>query len=526
MFMSERHQEGLAHLLYGINIGGGFVALTGEVGTGKTTLCHCLLQQLPVNIDIALILNPKLNALELLATIRDELGIRDDGIPQTSKNLIDAINRYLLAAYANGRRTVLLIDEAQNLSLEVLEQIRLLTNLETSKAKLLQIILVGQPELQQLLKRQDLRQLNQRITARYHLLPLSFEETRAYIQHRLTVCNGDPRLFKERAIRKIYRYSSGIPRVINILCDRALLGAYANNLHSISAEVIDGAARETLELGNTKRWLKVLAVMLLVGGIAAGGYLVKRNPLAIDQPGRVLAAPSQPPQATADLGQAPPKPEPTLTAQPPKTEAKSFAVWLQDPALSINAAMLQALKVWQNPLPSDGGIDCDYIASLGLHCLSDNASWKDLLALDRPAILQFSLPPEQKRHALLIGVDKGQAIFLFDDDLRFPVADVLTLWDGHFLLFWRSPRSDTTIIAPLKISNNVAWLREQLSVGTGEAEDNTSPSLFFDDALKASVIEFQHRHHLLEDGIVGAQTLIHLDNQTGADTSPHLEITE
>lgn len=526
MFMSERHQEGLAHLLYGINIGGGFVALTGEVGTGKTTLCHCLLQQLPANIDIALILNPKLNALELLATICDELGIDHDGIPQTSKNLIDAINQYLLAAYANGRRTVLLIDEAQNLSLEVLEQIRLLTNLETSKAKLLQIILVGQPELQQLLKRQDLRQLNQRITARYHLLPLSFEETRAYIQHRLTVCNGDPRLFKERAIRKIYRYSSGIPRVINILCDRALLGAYANNLHSISAEVIDGAARETLELGDTKRWLKVLAVTLLFGGIAAGGYLVKRNPLAIDQPGRVLAAPSQPPHAIADLGQAPPKPEPTLKAEPTTTEAKSFADWLQNPALSSDTAMRQALKVWQKPLPTDGRIDCDYVASLGLHCLSDNASWKDLLALDRPAILQFSLPPEQKRHALLIGVDKGQAIFRFDDDLRFPIADVLKVWDGHFLLFWRSPRPDMTIIAPLKISSNVAWLREQLSAGTGETQDSTGPSLFFDDALKANVIEFQHRHHLLEDGIVGAQTLIHLDNQTGADTSPHLEITE
>lgn len=525
MFMSERHQEGLAHLLYGINIGGGFVALTGEVGTGKTTLCHCLLQQLPVNIDIALILNPKLNAIELLATICDELAIPHDGIPQTSKNLIDAINQYLLTAYSNGRRTVLLIDEAQNLSLEVLEQIRLLTNLETSKAKLLQIILVGQPELQQLLCRQDLRQLNQRITARYHLLPLSFEETRAYIQHRLTVCNGNPRLFKERAIRKIYRFSAGIPRVINILCDRALLGAYANNVRSISAEIIDGAARETLGLGNTRRWLITVAATILFGGIAAGGYFVSRNPSVIDQAGQIFSSPSLQPQAIADIRQTPSKPEPTLKAEPPKTDAKSFTVWLQDPALSINTAMLQALKVWQKPLPSDGGIDCDYVASSDLYCLFDKGSWKDLLALDRPAILQFSLLPEQKRYALLIGVDKGQAVIRFKDDLRFPLADVLNLWDGHFLLFWRSPRPDMTLIAPQKISSNVAWLREQLN-----AQDKTpasrNPPLFFDEALKAQVIEFQHRHHLLEDGIVGAQTLIHLDNQTGAATSPHLKMTE
>ncbi|HEY5141064.1 MAG TPA: AAA family ATPase, partial [Methylococcales bacterium] len=177
IYMSPRHQEGLAHLLYGINVGGGFVALTGEVGTGKTTLCHCLLQQLPKNIDIALILNSKLNAIELLATICDELGIIYDKNQHSLKILIDLLNQHLLTAHANGRRTVLLIDEAQNLSMEVLEQIRLLTNLETSKTKLLQIILVGQPELKELLKRRDLRQLNQRITARYHLQPLSLDET-------------------------------------------------------------------------------------------------------------------------------------------------------------------------------------------------------------------------------------------------------------------------------------------------------------------------------------------------------------
>ena len=237
MYMSARHQEGLAHLLYGIDFGGGFVALTGEVGTGKTTLCHCLLQQLPKNIEVALILNSRLNVIELVATICDELGISYDKEHYSLKSLIDLLNQYLLTAHANGKRTVLLIDEAQNLSLDVLEQVRLLTNLETSKTKLLRIILVGQPELKALLARQDLRQLNQRITARYHLLPLSLDETRSYIRHRLMVSNGQPDIIKDSAIRKIYKLTSGIPRLINILCDRSLLGAYSTNSPNVTAAI-------------------------------------------------------------------------------------------------------------------------------------------------------------------------------------------------------------------------------------------------------------------------------------------------
>lgn len=529
MFMSERHQEGLAHLLYGINMGGGFVALTGEVGTGKTTLCHCLLQQLPANIDIALILNPKLNAIELLATICEELAISHDRVPHTSKHLIDAINQHLLTAYASGRRTVLLIDEAQNLSLEVLEQIRLLTNLETSKAKLLQIILVGQPELKQLLYRRDLRQLNQRITARYHLLPLSFDETRAYIQHRLTVCNGNPRLFKDRAIRKIYRFSSGIPRIINILCDRALLGAYATNARGISAGIVNRAAREALGLSNARPWFAMAMGSILFGGIAAGAYVVSQKPSVIPVSGRLPPAPSvapKPPAIEAIVGrQTLSEPEPTTVSTPANANTKSFAAWLRDPALSIHAAMLQALKAWKKPVPSDGRIDCGAMPSLGLHCLLGTSGWPDLLALNRPAILEFPLPPDTKRYALLVGVDKGQAVIRFNDDMRFPLADVLNSWNGHYLLLWQPPRPDMTAIVPQKISSNVAWLRQQLSAAPGNPV-GANPSLFFDDELKARVIAFQHRQHLLEDGVVGAHTLIHLDNRTGAGNSPHLEVTD
>lgn len=523
MYMSARHQEGLAHLLYGINMGGGFVALTGEVGTGKTTLCRCLLQQLPVNIDIALILNPKLNAVELLASICDELSIGYDKNRQTLKTFIDKINQYLLTAYANGRRTVLLIDEAQNLSLEVLEQVRLLTNLETSKTKLLQIILVGQPELKQLLNRKELRQLNQRITARYHLLPLSLDETRAYIHHRLSVCNGSPGLFKDSAVRKIYQFSSGIPRLINILCDRALLGAYATNAHVISPDIITRAARETLAPDRPRRYVNAAIALMFIGGIATGIYFFSQRQPADHHAKLILSG--QFPAADSKPAIKTPQPAPKPGPVAPELEVKPFSAWLDDPSLSLNPAMIQALKVWKKAVPANSRVDCNYMKTVGLHCLFAKAPWKDVLELDRPAILEFSLADEKKRYALLTGIRKGQPVIRFNDDLTFPLADVLSLWDGYYLVLWQPPHPDMTEIIPHQASANVPWLRQQLSAIAGTGID-TSESPFFDEALKAQVIDFQRQHHLTADGIAGARTLIHLDNSTGAGNSPHLEIKD
>ncbi len=508
MYMSERHQEGLAHLLYGINRGGGFVALTGEVGTGKTTLCHCLLQQLPDNIDIALILNPKLTALELLATICDELGIRHNSMPITAKSLIDAINHYLLTAYANGRRTVLLIDEAQNLSMTVLEQIRLLTNLETSKAKLLQIILVGQPELNKLLARQDLRQLNQRITARYHLLPLSLDETRAYIQHRLRVCKGNYRLFNPAAIRKIYHRSGGVPRLINILCDRALLGAYATNARLITPTIVRRAAAEVMGSDRLQpQWYAATALVLCVAAIM--GFELWRPSLSLLTPAQLVT--------------------PQLIAVPPPATAKalkpSFKEQLDTAGLTLAGALSEALQVWRESVPAGKPLDCQAVAALGLSCLSGKASWQELLSIDRPAILTFSGPAESMRYALLIGVDHDEAEIRFKENTRrFPLAELLTIWDGSYLVLWRPPQAGLTEITPAQQSPGVLWLRERLAAVTGNpAGDMASPT--FDATLKAQLIAFQRRQHLTADGIAGARTLIHLDNQSGAPASPHLAIT-
>lgn len=241
LYMSPRHQEALGHLLYGTGQYGGFVQLTGEVGTGKTTIIRTLLAQKLQNVDVAMIHNPRQSEQEFVQSICDELGVRYAERPSL-KTLVDALNAYLLEQHASGRRTVLIIDEAQQLAPEVLEQVRLLTNLETTKEKLLRIMLIGQPELIELLGRRELRQLAQRITSRHHLMPLSVHETGEYVQHRLQVSGGARDIFTAAALRAVHRHSGGVPRLINIVCDRALLGAYAKELRHVDKPLIESAA--------------------------------------------------------------------------------------------------------------------------------------------------------------------------------------------------------------------------------------------------------------------------------------------
>ena len=250
LFMSERHREALAHLLYGVQGGGGFVLLTGEIGAGKTTVSRCFLEQVPPGCKVAYVLNPRQTVGELLASIVQEFGVE---VPQQApaqempggKAVIDALNRYLLQVHGQGGQAVLVIDEAQALSADVLEQLRLLTNLETSERKLLQIILIGQPELRTMVASPGLEQLAQRVIARYHLGPLSAPDTASYVQHRLSVAGlTGPLPFDAAALRRVHQCSRGVPRRINLLCDRALLGAYATGRHQVDVRMVERAAAE------------------------------------------------------------------------------------------------------------------------------------------------------------------------------------------------------------------------------------------------------------------------------------------
>ncbi|HEY0633952.1 MAG TPA: AAA family ATPase, partial [Gammaproteobacteria bacterium] len=277
LYMSERHCEALAHLLYGVVESGCFVMLTGEVGTGKTTVCRALLEQLPDNVDVALLLDPPRSGRELLLAICDELRIPLKQREAPLRELADRLNQRLLESHAAGRRTVVIIDEAQNIRPDVLEQVRLLTNLETHTEKLLHVILVGQPELRQQLADPSLRQVSQRITARYHLQPLTVSETEDYVHHRLTVAGCRTGLFSSSAFRQLHRESQGVPRVINILCDRALLGAFANDLSQVGKREVREAAKVWRdEMKPPRVWLRWrrLALPAATLGLLGGGVLL------------------------------------------------------------------------------------------------------------------------------------------------------------------------------------------------------------------------------------------------------------
>ncbi len=528
IYMSEYHQEGLAHLLYGIKHGGGFVALTGEVGTGKTMLCHCLLDELPDDVQIALVLNPKLNTLELLATICDELQIAYDHQHLSIKGLIDNLNKHLLETHAKGWMTVLLIDEAQNLSLDVLEQIRLLTNLETSTSKLLQIILVGQPELKALLALPELRQLNQRITARYHLNPLSYQDTQNYIKHRLKLSGGSTTIFDYGAIKRIYKLSKGIPRLINVLSDRALLGAYVDNTETVTAKIVNRASKEVLAPSvlyphfSTLKYLSgtlILAGLVLIAFFLLPAKTPKNHVVLSGSFQKPVLADSQQQQKTIEKTENKVIQQTPVLAETPAT--LDFAASLKRQPLPLNIAISKLAHLWNIQIDSDSG--CNEIEQTELRCLLDSSNWKNLIRLNRPVIMEFPINGKEKSYALLLGVKEGNPVFQFEHDMEFPVVDVLALWDGYYLSLWQPPVRNIEIASFGLSSKAVTWIRQQLS-SNFDHKLNSDSSVYFDKELKTEVIKFQQNHHLIADGIVGPRTFIHLNNGNPHNKSPKLKL--
>lgn len=515
LYMSAHHREALAHLLYGISAGGGFVQLTGDVGTGKTTLCRVLLAQLPPQVDVALILNPRLTIPEFLASVCDELKIPYPRDATSPKVFVDALDRYLLEAHARGRRTVLLIDEAQGLSVEVLEQVRLLTNLETTSEKLLQIILIGQPELVPLLARDDLRQLAQRITARYHLQPFTEPDTHAYVRHRLQVAGGPRGLFSEAAIRRIHSESRGIPRLINIICDRALLGAYAQDKKRIEPGMVARAATEIRGRGTRARsvvsWRWVTAAAF-AAAVVVGGLALAPEHLARRLGFRFLSAVSIAGWIPQTAG-GPPSPGLTSSGPAATGSRPTLAQVLADPALRTDeASAFTALYArWGlDHAAAKGQQVCDGGRDDGLRCLARAGSWTKLRRYDLPAVLELVSSAHGRQYALVTGFG-GQTVSLEigGRPVTVPLSEVDPLWEGVFILVWRPPTLTTAPIAPGMRARDVEWLRDRLAAVDGVA-DGAPDRRLYDSALKERVIGFQRSRALDPDGLVGEETLAQL----------------
>lgn len=521
LYLSAKHQEALAHLLFGLGEGGGFVMLSGEVGTGKTTLCFGLLEQLHENVDVALILNPRLNALELLCTLCDELQIAYPEACDSPKPLIDRLNRFLLDNHARGRRTVLVIDEAQNLSPEVLEQIRLLTNLETPTTKLLQIVLVGQPELPRLLSRRELRQVDQRITARYHLRPLSGAETRAYIAHRLAVGNGPSDLFTRPALRAVHRYARGIPRLINAICDRALLGAYARDLHRIDANIVREAAAEVgLSAGQNRRWQPAHGVGIGLAAVLGAIVLWQTLPFRPHLPQRrqelTLGAIDTPAPIPVRDTEAAPQP-----AEKPSPPSPPFAEWIAHPPRPQDLALSDLVKLWRpadQPVPTR----CDRLAAIGLRCLPRSGNWTELRRLNLPAVLRFRLGPAADQHAVLAWADGNRARFRNPDgtSVEFPLSEVLAHWDGDYLVLYAIPHG-RTVLGRGAEGPAVGWLRQRLEAAGHAAPETATPEIF-DADLRDALRRFQTAAALRADGVAGPETLAHLVGAAPTSGTPIL----
>ena len=536
LYLSERHAEALAHLLYGINESGGFIQLTGEVGTGKTTVVRTLLSRVPQHADVAVILNPRVTPVEFLLTICEELGI-DIAVAdrESVKHMVDALNRRLLSSHAEGRRIIVIVDEAQNLTADVLEQVRLLTNLETPTQKLLQIILIGQPELRELLDRTELRQLAQRITGRYHLEPLSPEETKGYVRHRLRVAGARQEIFTPSALREVHRLSGGIPRIINVGCDRALLGAYTQETRKVTAPLVRRAAGEVYGRRFLPLWFGWATGLLGLAGVAAvaflGWHLYQRQTFALmasegSQPARVPTTPRLP------AASRPPAPAP---AAAPGTAAAAEPLRKAVPALvSINAmlaanganttdaaAFRRLLSLWGTAMAEDKD-PCKQAAKAGLDCLEQRGSWAHIRALNRPVILTL-IDSEGQRHRVVLSAldDQAATLDLGEHNERVPLEELSRDWFGEFTIVWKPKTARTRPLSLGMRGEEVRWLRRSLNALKGGASDPENGD-FFDRDLATAVQNFQREHRLNADGIAGIQTQVVLDTALAEPGSPLL----
>ncbi len=530
LYLSERHAEALAHLLYGINESGGFIQLTGEVGTGKTTVVRTLLSRVPHHADVAVILNPRVTPVEFLLTICEELGLGVDEADRSSvKEMVDALNRRLLSAHADGRRVIVIVDEAQNLSAEVLEQVRLLTNLETPTQKLLQIILIGQPELRELLDRTDLRQLAQRITGRYHLKPLSRDETQQYVRHRLRVAGSAGEIFTPAALREVHRLSEGIPRVINVCCDRALLGAYTQEKRKITPSLVRRAASEVYGRHFAPLWLGWVAAAIVLAGLGTTAFAGLRAwqhqtsalRSALTTPPSLAAHPSAARAAAAVPGSAEAAGSPAAPSPAPSPLSINALLAANSAGTTDAAAFRRLLSLWGSAMANDRD-PCGQAERAGLACLDQRGSWAQVRALNRPAILTLTDDQGQRHRVVLSGLDDEFATLdLGEHNVRLPLQELSRDWFGEFTVVWKPKTSRTRLLSLGMQGDEVRWLRRSLNALHGAASDPEHGDVY-DEDLAIAVQNFQREHRLNVDGIAGVQTQVVLDTALAEPGSPLL----
>jgi general secretion pathway protein A len=489
VFLSKRHEDALAHLLYGVGRGGsgGFVQLTGEVGTGKTTLCRLMLDQVPENTRIALILNPMLEPLELLRAICRELGAEPPPVEQGQEALDQCLNRRLLEIHAAGERAVLIVDEAQNMSRETLEQVRLLTNLETETDKLLQIILLGQPELRELLNRPSLRQLAQRITARYHLAPLGAAETAEYVRHRIQVAGAPRCAFTPAALKTLHHVSGGVPRLINIIADRALMAGYAREADRVTPTMVRRAAGEVVvgdESGRGRRLTATLALtaVVLVVAVAAGMIW-------------------------------------SLTSLPEQRVEAGQPLWrtLVDEA-GPATAWREAAGLFAGVAAGDVAAACREGTAAGLACQRLRGNWGLLQRLDRPVVLRLEQPRDG--HVLAMRVDATDVTLRSSgQDVQAPVSQLDRRWLGDFYAIW----PDSGAVWRLGDRDPAVAELKALAARLPEQPWDGGVDPRYDAAFQAWIESFQRRNGLTRDGMAGPVTRLFLSTFARPAQAPERE---
>ncbi|MCC5793834.1 MAG: AAA family ATPase [Chromatiales bacterium] len=525
LYLSERHGEALAHLVYGVTESGGFIQLTGEVGTGKTTLVRSLLQQLPDTADVALVLNPQLSRTEFLAAICEELRVPLPAERSSIKALTDTLNQRLLENHAAGRRTILIVDEAQNLRVEVLEQVRLLTNLETATQKLLQIILIGQPELREVLARTDMRQLAQRITGRYHLEPLTREETAAYVDHRLKVAGGLGQIFTPGARRALYRVSGGIPRMINVVADRALLAGYTRESQQITPALVRAAAAEVLPgrlrwRGWPARLLRPVPVIAACAILLAGsGWMGARYSASSAAPPTLA---SGLPETAASRVLRAPELEP-VTVPPTRPLPLPALLAATADQTGTDSAFATLFSLWGIPFEPGGRRACEQAEDHDLHCLyQQRGSLGQVRNLDLPVILTLRDDGAEPHQVVLAGLDDEYARLRIGER-EFPVSsgEIYEHWFGEYLLLWRPRISEVKAFVPGMRDPEIRWLRESLAAIEGRPVEPMDSEVY-DAALEARVRAYQRERLLTVDGLAGQQTQIAIDADLGGPDHPRL----